>query len=95
MERLLILLALFAIPAAASAQTVCLKHVDLMAVLSINKQQAVVGEGLSNGGAVVEVFVNDETGEWTVVAVLPNDVACILADGTDWNDTATPKGEPA
>ena len=44
--------------------------------------------GLGRGNRMFEVFASDETGTWTIVATLPSGVACIMADGTDFEELA-------
>ena len=52
------------------------------------------GGGLTNGRpiALVELYVNEETGTWTLVRTYPNGIACIMVAGNNWrsNPLVTP-----
>lgn len=45
--------------------------------------------GLTSQGAVITQYANDETGTWTIIAVNPNGIACVLAAGDGWEAIAS------
>ena len=40
--------------------------------------------GLGASNRLIELFVAEETGTWTIIATLPTGLTCILAAGTDF-----------
>ncbi len=44
------------------------------------------GGGLTNGRLIVlvELYVNKETGTWTLVQTYPSGIACIMVAGNNW-----------
>lgn len=56
------------------------------------------GAGLMAGeDALVEIYVSEESGTWTVLKSLPNGISCIMAVGSDWAVYASefiPTGDP-
>ncbi len=60
--------------------------------------EELLGQGLAESGAyLVELFVNPSTGAWTVIATMPNGMACMLEAGQSWSTPAkkAKKGRPA
>lgn len=56
------------------------------------------GLGLAANNAVVEVFVSDQTGTWTITVTLPSGVTCLLAAGNNYealSEAAPIPGSPA
>jgi hypothetical protein len=39
---------------------------------------------VNNNQGIVQVFVNPDTGTWTLVATGPNGVSCIAVAGDNW-----------
>lgn len=53
--------------------------------------------GLTGQGHVMEMFINAETGTWTITATTPAGMMCLIASGTGYEETAAPapvKGSP-
>jgi hypothetical protein len=90
MKKLLAALALMASPAYAQPQ--CMGYPDLAAALTSEFSESVAGRGLSNGN-IAEIWVNPNTGTWTLVVVTPNGIACIAGHGTNWETYST--GQPS
>lgn len=84
--RLQIAAALAAIHAAwpAAAQAPCAPHADVLAFLHESWSEGRIGMGLGNNGRVVELFVSEATGTWTIVATDAEGQACLLAAGQGW-----------
>ena len=76
-------------PAAAQspiAEVICLPRVELLARL---KGAEVVGAGLRDAEAVLEVWTK-ASGDWTLVQSYANGTACILAMGEAWEAAIPP-----
>lgn len=87
----LALLACLATSAANAAPT-CIPRHDLIAALDARYAERQVVTSLEDRGTVVEVYVSPR-GSWTMVAVTPDNLACILATGQAWQMVAV--GEPS
>lgn len=75
------LLAAF-LTAPASAQG-CGPYEEVRKYLGEKYGESVIGRGIANGG-LFELWLNPETGSWTVLGRPRPDVACPLSGGTDW-----------
>lgn len=98
MIRTLILLCaiLISIAAPALAKTGCADHEALTRALAEEQGERLVHSGLvSTGRAIIEVWLNDETGDWTALLIDARGRACVLATGGYWQDwQAPPPGAP-
>lgn len=99
MTRILILtLAILAatVLAKAAAAQEC-EHVDVMhdRLLSVQGKRLAYSGLLRSGRAYVEIWLREETGEWSAISIRPDDLACLSADGEFWQDwRAQPPGVP-
>jgi hypothetical protein len=59
----------------------CVSRERVMAVISDQLAQSRRAMGLSANGAVMELYANDETREWTLTVTLPDGQTCLLANG--------------
>lgn len=50
--------------------------------------------GLASSGAAATVFVNAETGSWTIALTRPGGPTCIVWFGIGWESVAEPAGIP-
>jgi len=91
MFRVIALAASLAATAATSAPT-CIPRHDLIVALDTRYAERQVVTSLEDRGTVIEVYVSPR-GTWTMVAVTPTDLACILATGQAWQMVAV--GEPS
>ena len=94
MIRLAALLTILASPALALQ---CAPR-DKMASDLAGLGEAPVGMGLAlgqAGGGIVETWVSEETGTWTVLLSGPTGMSCILVHGSDWQAMVPVKGDPA
>lgn len=76
------LVAAFFVPAAL----VCLPHDEMERTLSRDHGETLTAWGAENRGGLLQVFVNPETGSWTMVIVAPNGTACAVGMGESWQD---------
>lgn len=75
----------------ALASPLCGDAGDFRDQLTRGYREEVIGGGVTQGVATL-IYVNPETGTWTVLQVL-GDRACVIAAGNDW--TSTLPGAPA
>ena len=56
-----------------------------------------LGQSALGPNGLVELYVSEETGTWTILVTLPNRQSCLLAVGLVWENALTPipqSGEP-
>tara|TARA_Y100000034_G_scaffold136870_1_gene216543 strand:+ start:275 stop:592 length:318 start_codon:yes stop_codon:yes gene_type:complete len=64
----------------------CLPYEQAMTKLVKEYKETRIFEGMNkNGSALIELFVNEETGTWTIIAKLPNKMACMQEMGKYFN----------
>lgn len=80
MKNLITALAIALLPAIATAQT-CLPYDTAQVLLSEEHGEYRTMTMLTPDGALVEVWHNPQTESWTMIAVGPNGVACLIAEG--------------
>ncbi|WP_343504768.1 MULTISPECIES: hypothetical protein [Roseobacteraceae] len=88
-KRLISLSLTFGLAAAgppASAQMVCGLHESITETLESTYDEALVGRGLQSATRMLEVWRAAEEGNWTILAVHPDGLACIVASGEAWID---------
>ena len=73
--------ACFAFP--VMAQQNCGPHGAVVAGLAERYGETRQAVAVGSGGALVEIFAS-ETGSWTVVVTQPNGLACLVADGQEF-----------
>ena len=49
--------------------------------------EKLVGGGLQDPDAVLELWISPESGSWTILMSRPDGTSCIVAAGTDWTGT--------
>ncbi len=83
----------------AFAQTAqCAPRPDVLAALADKYGEARRGIGIAGQNAVMELFVNADTGTWTMIATTPDGKTCLIASGSNFetvSDPAPAKGSPA
>lgn len=73
----------------ANAQGVpsrCGLHAAIVDTLSKKYGETPRGIGLVSNQGVMQVFVSQEKGTWTIVVTNPHGKACLLAAGKGWED---------
>lgn len=76
------LISLQAIP--ASGQEACGERAKFMTNLANNFNEQPVAMGLTNKGAVIEVFSSNKSGSWTFLVTMPSGITCVVASGSGW-----------
>lgn len=94
MKFLIIIFAMFSVPAFAAA---CGPRAIVVEALTGKYGESRVAAGLSDQGAVVEFWGNAATGSWTITATGPDGQTCLAARGQGFSgDPLAPtKGDPA
>lgn len=52
------------------------------------------GRGMRGPNALIEIWIDRRSGDWTLVQSYPNGTSCIVAIGKNWESFA-PRDEPA
>lgn len=98
--RLILPLALAGVLATtlAEAQTsrlVCGARDQVVAHLQANNGEQVRGMGLAAQNRILEVFVSEETGSWSIIVTSADGMTCLMAAGHYYVASAPlPPGEP-
>ncbi|MEY1554518.1 hypothetical protein AB3Y40_02695 [Yoonia sp. R2331] len=61
----------------------CGPHGAVTTHLAENYNESRTMMGLAANQMVIEVFVNAETGSWTIIATRPDGVTCLVASGSN------------
>jgi hypothetical protein len=64
-------------------QRPCGKRDDVVRMLRQQFGESPIAHGLSDSGAVAEVFTSSN-GTWTIVATAPNGLTCMVGAGQSW-----------
>jgi hypothetical protein len=79
-------------PARAAPQ--CDGYDRVATLLADTYGEALTGQGIAGGGAILQLFAHPEGDTWSIVVVLPDGQACLMASGKSWETmAATPAGE--
>ena len=77
-----------------AAAAVCGPHENLLETLDTTYGEQRVFQGLNTEGNLLQLFINEEKGSWTVLMVEPGGRACIMSDGQAGEQFDTiPEGE--
>lgn len=71
--------ALTALPVNAAPN--CASVAQVIELLALGYGESPVASGLDERGALIQMWVNVETGSWTVTGTGPSGTSCILAQG--------------
>ncbi len=91
-----LLLGLLASLKPASAQSMCMAHVEMMKQLDVRFSESQVAIGLASNGQLLEVFSTGDGSTWTIVITKPDGMSCVLTTGEGWDGRKqTALGQPA
>ena len=62
----------------------CGQYDDIASQLGQHFSEIPKAFGLQQNGHLIQVFVSEETGTWTIVSTTPAGVSCIVAAGKSW-----------
>jgi hypothetical protein len=77
---------LFALPVNAAPN--CASIAQVIELLTLGYGESVAASGLDERGALIQMWVNPETGSWTVTGTGPSGTSCVLAQGEGGNHFA-------
>jgi hypothetical protein len=77
------------------ARPPCYDYREVVRQLGATYQEAPASLGLQSNGNVLQVFTSARSGSWTIVSVLPDGFACVLAAGQDWEEIEPAARDPA
>lgn len=86
--------ALWTAPALSQPGGACAPRSKLVQTLLDDYRETQAGTGLTQTGAVLELFTSDK-GTWTLLASQPNGISCMIGAGNGWESIAQIKGNPA
>jgi len=87
-------IALFLAAVSSQAQAVtCEKRDVLVRLLEEQYQEFSVETGLANGNRLIELFASAQGETWTLVAIDPHGMACVIAVGNNWQTIGLPPDE--
>ena len=81
MRKFLLTLPFFVLAAPANAQSVCGEREGMIGFLAAEFGEHRRAGGLVPGNRMMELFVSEENGTWTLMISAPNGVACLVATG--------------
>ncbi|MEM6888540.1 MAG: hypothetical protein AAF636_10430 [Pseudomonadota bacterium] len=90
--------ALTALPAQARLdEVVCDDRERLHQQISGIREVQKVGQGMRGPHALLEIWVEPDSGDWTMVQTYANGTSCVLAMGEHWQllETSATNEEPA
>lgn len=76
--------ALVASCAPAYAQTECAATQDVYDIMKGMYGEERHARGLSDRGFLTEIWGNEETGTWTIIATSPEGISCVLDQGQNF-----------
>lgn len=80
-----LMITLFALwPSQVSAQSSCVPPPVMVERLAGGYGEIVIGRGFAPNGALIELYISEETGSWTVTATMPGGPSCMLITGEAW-----------
>jgi hypothetical protein len=82
-------------PAPQAAQTACKPWREVAQYLGERYSEHPVAVGLQSDGSLLQVYAAATTSTWTLVAMRPDGMACLIGAGKAWELLATPKVDPA
>ncbi len=69
----------------------CLPRPAMLQVLRESGHQHMIGKGPTIRGSLVEVYVDEQSGSWTIIGMRADGITCVLANGRDgWEATKEP-----
>jgi hypothetical protein len=79
----------------AVPQTVCKPWREVVSELGDRYAERPVAYGTQPNGHLLQVFVSEQTGTWTLVTMRPNGTACLIGAGQGWEAVPKPNADPA
>lgn len=87
------------LPATAQAAPKCAARDSVVAKLTSGYGETFAGGGLQNSTRIIEVWMSEEKGTFTILMTRPDGSTCIIAAGTNWREgdvlDKVPTGTPS
>lgn len=84
MQRILLTGFALAIAGPAAAENACGTHDAIASALATKYGESMAAQGLQSSTRLYEVWRSNQSGSWTILMVLPNGTACVMATGFSW-----------
>lgn len=78
----------------AAETSVCGTRTDVVKKLAAKFGELQQGAGLINKNRVLELWLSEETGSWTILMTRADGKTCIMAAGEHWKDQPVLAGDP-
>lgn len=88
MQRIFLIGLAFLIAGPAAAENACGHHDAIAGALNAKYGESMAAQGLQSSTRLFEVWRSTESGSWTILVVLPNGLACVMATGVAWTEEA-------
>ena len=84
--RILMASVILTLAAGSASAQACTDRSDLVERLAAKYGEVFAGGGLRDSSSIVEVWMSEETGTWTVILTRADGRACVMASGTNWRE---------
>ncbi|MEK0082485.1 hypothetical protein [Benzoatithermus flavus] len=81
--------------AAPGTPSLCHDYREIARELGAKYEETPVSLGLQTNGNLLQVFASARSRTWTIVSLMPNGLACVLAAGEDWEPLEPRAVDPA
>jgi hypothetical protein len=71
----------------STAPALCAKRSDVVAHLAERFHEAPLARGLSENGALLEIFATQDGASWTALATYADGTSCLIASGRFWESS--------
>lgn len=75
----------------AAQQAACAPHAEVVALLSQQHGEVMIGVGLDQRGVLTELFTSPGGATWSIIVTAPGGLACMAGYGTSWQSRITPE----
>jgi len=83
-------------PTPATAMEICRERHEIADLLTNQRQEQHFASGLQASVQLIELWVSDETGTWSILVTKPDGMSCLVASGTSWTEQLMqPAGLPS
>lgn len=74
----------------AMGQSACSLRTSVIERLETQFSESLKAIGLRSSQSIVEVWVSDASGTWTILVTDGHGISCVIAAGTNWESRFTP-----
>ncbi len=84
----------YAVSASAQTGYTCANRNEMVSTLTDKYNEHQIGVGIGKDNRLVELWVNNETGTFSILKTYANGIACVLVVGENWVSSFV-MGDPA